>query len=449
MKRLLFLFLLGLTLPLGAQEPRSTEEFELFLRAVARVDGVTQAIIANDERAVMVKEGQQVGDFKIVEIASESVLVEYEGEPWKIEFEYRAGPKAEAFDASKRFSMDVEGWEFEEVLEKVTRGMGADLISGGLDASVEGWLEDLSGREALEACCAQLEVESQWVGEAFCVHRTGEKPAVSGLAPGEEPALSLAAQDADFVILLQMIARLAGKNVFSDADVAGIATAHLRSASPVGAARALAGVQAASYGLVEKAGWWYVTRPDRAREFEVDSGWVGEFDESPRIHLETDYVNADLIYILNLLAERTGRSMVLSREVEGAVNLSMSEPAPVLAVLSLLMSGQGRDVESMDWNFGPDFLTSPPVDIAPDSSGPRVSFAGEEPWIQVPASEVLAEVARALELELDWPADFDVELYVNLREAPARSALDHIVGVIGCEYAVEGTSLRVSRPTGE
>lgn len=444
----LILILVLLVLPLPAQEVNA-EDQGLHLQAVGKSQARgSLAVIATHSQTRLVAEGDQVGELKILTISDEAVLAEVGGEKWKIEFEYKPGPKLLEFQPEKRFSMDVEGRDFEETVDKITRGMGADMICGGLDTALKGWLEDLSGKEALDGICTPREIEYLWEGKTFCVHRTGEKPQVApgSLTPAvEEEALTLDARAADFVYLLHMIARLAGKNIYSDPDAQGIATAHLGSASPLGSARALAILQAASYGLVEKGDWWYVALPDRVAEFDRNPLWGDDPDLRPEIQLG-QYVNADLVYMLQLVAGKTGRSTILAPDVEGSVTIQMAKPAPVLGVLTLMMNGQGRDGKSMDWTYGPQFLTSPPVDLDLDESdGPRLSYSAEEPWVQVPAVDVLKEVASTLELNLVLPADFEADIFVNLKDAPAKKSLDCITQVLGYRYTIEGKMLTLAR----
>lgn len=158
-----------------------------------------------------------------------------------------------------------------------------------------------------------------------------------------------------------------------------------------------------------------------------------------------DFVNADLVYVLSVLAKEMKRNLIVGPGVEGSVTITTETAVPTGQLLQLLVGGQDEHLEAaLDKHFLVVGKSLPAV-VAPSAEGPRFSFQPKEPWEPVDLSDVVAKVATQLKLKPVLPANFKGTVYLSLEGVPALLALERILALNGYRFHVDKGSLIITK----
>jgi hypothetical protein len=448
MRNVLKLFLICLLLSVAAAQER--EETELTVAAIA-VTPNGKAAVLHEEFSYLVWEGQTLFGIKAIKIGPEGVTFSEDGREWLVEFkginQDDLPTKAASFDPSASVTLgSFEDADLQYVVTNLASQCGAGwLLPMWLEGAVISEKESLPVSDALKTVLKQQEqpLDYLWSQGVLLV---AEKKVLEQLGPDPlrvDPAsdkLRLETAGVDLADLLMLMAKGVGRDLLVGSEVDGeVYDVSLTDVSVMGAFRVLLLFDEEAFSMKEDDGLLFVGSTDRVSAWSYPAR--GQDDKE----MKMDFLNADLAYILNLLASKMELSFVAGGSLDGSVTCYLDKPRPAIEVLQLVSYSQ----EGLpSYQVIDDFLVVPmPIDVDPsvERSDARVDFEPEKPWVEVPLTELVEALRVPLEVkELETPDGLDGEVFARLSDAPAEMALALALDSGGYDYTLQDGVLNIT-----
>lgn len=251
--------------------------------------------------------------------------------------------------------------------------------------------------------------------------------------PAERDLLSVpgAGQDPAHVILsgvptpyaLRLLAGAAHNSLYVFPTAAGKVSVSNSSTSLRGVMNAIAA--SASMEVTDYAGFTVVA-PSNTNP----ANWTVSGADTLTGKVSFDFHDAELPYVLLILAKESKQSCVVGSDVGGTVTIYTTEPQPIHTLLTLAARGQ-KDPPSV--TVGNGMLVASRLALEGSDageSGPPIDFSPRD-FRPTSAEEVLQAVARKMKLKLVLPPGFRGRAYVHLAHAPALTAARQLLAVNG------------------
>lgn len=161
--------------------------------------------------------------------------------------------------------------------------------------------------------------------------------------------------------------------------------------------------------------------------------------------VKLDFVNADLVYVLYIMAKEMKRNLIVGPGVEGSVTITTETAVPVGQLLQLIVGVQDDHLEAALDNHFLVVGKRVPAVAAPAQVGPSFSFQPKEAWASVNVSEIVSKVATLLKLKAVLPPQFKGTVSLNLERVPALLALERILALNGYRFKIEKNNLIITK----
>lgn len=236
---------------------------------------------------------------------------------------------------------------------------------------------------------------------------------------------------------LRLLARAQDKSIWIDPRVSGTVDLRVENGSLQGLLECLAA--RLEMQVLERDGITRVVPAAvAAKDFELPAA------DTLTGQVKFDFNEADLVFVLRILAQEAGRSLVMSADVKGDVTLTTNTALPIKTLLPLVCGGQVMPLQASAQGGFLTVASNLPT-FSDDATGPTLSYAApRDDFKPVAVADVLKQVAQKTNLKLVLPPGFKARAYVVLAEAPVLAACERMLAVSGYKYTVDQGQLVVT-----
>lgn len=321
--------------------PQEIEKPPLECEGVLVTQKSAWAIVGNGESLKVLERGEKIGDYTLESVSEEGVTIRYVGGDTELAFSYPISAGEEQFELelpaikASNLANSVIVSDFGYLVQALSKAFAKQtIVCAEASFEVVGVMQDNATFEELLAEGLPEGNEVVEIGDLTVVCATGLSAGVRDAKPisDSQKQVTLDFVHAELVYVLKVLAKEIEKDIVLSPDVEGAVTVQVQNRLASSLVPLVLLMQEEPPALKEEDGILLIGPIGRVSPSDQSDS---RLDKAVTL----DFVNADLAYVLMILAQEAGLEPYVQREMAGSVTATLKSRS-VVQTLSVLLAAQ-------------------------------------------------------------------------------------------------------------